>query len=169
MRAKQRASAGADDDDDDDGAGGAGGAGGGGGGGGGEKLSRAENSLSLLTTRFLELLHQAPDNCVDLNEAAEILDTQKRRVYDITNVLEGIGLIEKMSKNKIKWWYDGAAARRRRGGAAARRGAAWILSLAACGAPLPTGGDSARAASSGSRCRAGCAPRRNAARRGAAR
>jgi hypothetical protein len=28
---------------------------------------------------------------------------QKRRIYDITNVLEGIGLIEKKSKNNIKW------------------------------------------------------------------
>ena len=28
---------------------------------------------------------------------------QKRRIYDITNVLEGIGLIEKESKNSIKW------------------------------------------------------------------
>ena len=28
---------------------------------------------------------------------------QKRRIYDITNVLEGIGLIEKYKKNKIKW------------------------------------------------------------------
>ena len=28
---------------------------------------------------------------------------QKRRIYDITNVLEGIGLIEKRSKNSIEW------------------------------------------------------------------
>lgn len=40
---------------------------------------------------------------VDLNEASEILKVQKRRIYDITNVLEGIGLIEKTEKNKIKW------------------------------------------------------------------
>ena len=32
---------------------------------------------------------------------------QKRRIYDITNVLEGIGLIEKETKNTIKWkWVD---------------------------------------------------------------
>lgn len=28
---------------------------------------------------------------------------QKRRIYDITNVLEGIGLIVKYKKNKIRW------------------------------------------------------------------
>lgn len=37
-------------------------------------------------------------------KAAELLEVkQKRRIYDITNVLEGIGLIEKESKNSIKW------------------------------------------------------------------
>lgn len=40
---------------------------------------------------------------LDLNEAASRLDVQKRRIYDITNVLEGIGLIEKRSKNNIAW------------------------------------------------------------------
>lgn len=37
-------------------------------------------------------------------QAADVLDVkQKRRIYDITNVLEGIGLIEKESKNSIRW------------------------------------------------------------------
>ena len=31
------------------------------------------------------------------------LQVQKRRIYDITNVLEGINLIEKKSKNNIQW------------------------------------------------------------------
>jgi hypothetical protein len=39
----------------------------------------------------------------DLNEAAVALRVAKRRVYDITNVLEGIGLIEKKSKNHVHW------------------------------------------------------------------
>jgi len=38
-----------------------------------------------------------------LNEAAFELNVQKRRIYDITNVLEGVGLIEKKSKNVIAW------------------------------------------------------------------
>ena len=32
-----------------------------------------------------------------------LVQVQKRRIYDITNVLEGIGLIEKKSKNNIQW------------------------------------------------------------------
>jgi transcription factor E2F3 len=31
------------------------------------------------------------------------LNIQKRRIYDITNVLEGIGYIEKIGKNRMKW------------------------------------------------------------------
>ena len=39
-------------------------------------------------------------------QAADTLAVrQKRRIYDITNVLEGIGLIEKKSKNSIQWRY----------------------------------------------------------------
>lgn len=34
------------------------------------------------------------------------VQVQKRRIYDITNVLEGIGLIEKTAKNHIRWKYD---------------------------------------------------------------
>lgn len=40
---------------------------------------------------------------IDLNDAAEQLNVQKRRIYDITNVLEGVGLTEKRSKNVIAW------------------------------------------------------------------
>jgi transcription factor E2F3 len=37
------------------------------------------------------------------------MQVQKRRIYDITNVLEGIGLIEKKSKNNIQWKPAAAA------------------------------------------------------------
>ncbi|XP_058535674.1 transcription factor E2F1 [Ochotona princeps] len=68
----------------------------------GEK-SRYETSLNLTTKRFLELLSRSADGVVDLNWAAEVLKVQKRRIYDITNVLEGIHLIAKKSKNHIQW------------------------------------------------------------------
>ena len=78
--------------------------------------SRFEKSLGLLTTRYLQnsvffkfsnsvprfvnLLQEAEDGVLDLKVAADTLNVrQKRRIYDITNVLEGIGLIEKRNKN----------------------------------------------------------------------
>ncbi|CAB3369616.1 Hypothetical predicted protein [Cloeon dipterum] len=73
--------------------------------------SRFEKSLGLLTTRFVTLLQEAKEGILDLKVAADILAVrQKRRIYDITNVLEGIGLIEKKSKNSIQWKGGGPSA-----------------------------------------------------------
>jgi hypothetical protein len=57
----------------------------------------------LLTKKFVQLLKETPTNTVDLNNAATALCVQKRRIYDITNVLEGINLIQKTSKNMVSW------------------------------------------------------------------
>ncbi|XP_066532529.1 transcription factor E2F1 [Hoplias malabaricus] len=65
--------------------------------------SRSDVTLGQLTKRFMDLLHSAPEGILDLNEATQKLGTRKRRVYDITNVLDGIKLIRKTSKNKIEW------------------------------------------------------------------
>ena len=65
--------------------------------------SRADSSLGLLTRKFVSLLRGTPDNALDLNVAAHELGVQKRRVYDITNVLEGIELIHKSNKNQVSW------------------------------------------------------------------
>lgn len=68
--------------------------------------------LTDLTKQFLELIEQAPNGIVDLNETAGRLKVQKRRIYDITNVLEGVGVIEKKGKNSIQWQaQSGTAAR----------------------------------------------------------
>ncbi|CAJ2672788.1 unnamed protein product [Trifolium pratense] len=64
---------------------------------------RYDSSLGLLTKKFINLIKHAEDGILDLNKAAETLEVQKRRIYDITNVLEGIGLIEKNIKNRILW------------------------------------------------------------------
>ncbi|CAG8714939.1 15665_t:CDS:2 [Cetraspora pellucida] len=64
---------------------------------------RYDSSLGLLTKKFVCLLKEAKDGDLDLNTAATALKVQKRRIYDITNVLEGIGLIEKNSKNHVRW------------------------------------------------------------------
>ncbi|KAJ8920561.1 hypothetical protein NQ315_004700 [Exocentrus adspersus] len=53
--------------------------------------------------KFSDLLEKSPNGVVDLNKASQELKVQKRRIYDITNVLEGIGILEKKSKNNIQW------------------------------------------------------------------
>ncbi len=64
---------------------------------------RYDSSLGMLTKRFLNLLQKSENNILDLNQAAVTLSVQKRRVYDIINVLEGIGLVTKVSKSTIQW------------------------------------------------------------------
>lgn len=74
---------------------------------GGEAVTRYDTSLGLLTKKFIDLLTTSPDGVVDLNECSQKLQVQKRRLYDITNVLEGIGMLEKKSKNQIQWSRGG--------------------------------------------------------------
>ncbi|KAI3378640.1 hypothetical protein SNEBB_010882 [Seison nebaliae] len=63
-----------------------------------------EKSLCTLTAKFVQLLKETPGGIMDVKRAAELLCVnQKRRMYDITNVLEGIGLIDKQQKNHIRW------------------------------------------------------------------
>jgi transcription factor E2F3 len=54
---------------------------------------RQDNSLSVLTKKFIELIKEREDYTIDLNEAVDKLRVQKRRIYDITNVLEGINYV----------------------------------------------------------------------------
>ncbi|CAI4227405.1 unnamed protein product [Auanema sp. JU1783] len=63
--------------------------------------SRLDNSLLMTTKKFLSLKDQY--EVLNLNDAAQQLLVPKRRLYDITNVLEGIDLVEKVGKNSIRW------------------------------------------------------------------
>ena len=79
-----------------------------------DRKGRKENGLVELTKKFIDLLKEAASQTLDLNEAVKTLEVQKRRIYDITNVLEGIGLICKVSKNNIRWDGPGSAKSRAR-------------------------------------------------------
>lgn len=65
--------------------------------------SRSDNSLKLLTIKFLEILRQSKNNTIDLKYAVEKLNVVKRRIYDITNILEGLGMLTKESVNVSRW------------------------------------------------------------------
>lgn len=56
------------------------------------------------------MLKAAPNQTIDLNYAVAQLKIQKRRIYDITNVLEGVGLIMKVENNNVAWCSDSAMA-----------------------------------------------------------
>lgn len=67
------------------------------------KSGRYETSLGQLTRKFINLLESSKEGSINLNDASDMLHVQKRRIYDITNVLEGVGLLHKTSKNNIQW------------------------------------------------------------------
>ena len=55
-----------------------------------KKLKRRQiNSLDELTKKFIKYVIEAGDNIINLNEIMKKMKVKKRRIYDITNVLEG--------------------------------------------------------------------------------
>ncbi|XP_049808456.1 uncharacterized protein LOC126251834 [Schistocerca nitens] len=70
--------------------------------------SRKEKSLSLLCDKFLELfpLEVPPDSnlFISLDQAAAQLHTERRRLYDIINVLESLQMASKIGKNSYQWF-----------------------------------------------------------------
>ncbi|MDN5249691.1 MAG: hypothetical protein QWI73_06375, partial [Alphaproteobacteria bacterium] len=68
-----------------------------------QSSKRDENSLYTLTKKFVRIVKNSPDHFVNMSQAAEALNVGKRRIYDITNVLEGLGLVSKWSVNSVKW------------------------------------------------------------------
>lgn len=49
------------------------------------------------------MMKESETGTIDLNQARIIMNVKKRRIYDITNVLEGINYVNKLQKNTIKW------------------------------------------------------------------
>lgn len=54
---------------------------------------RQENSLGELTKNFIRYIREKGNRVVHINEVVKKLKVKKRRIYDITNVLEGTSII----------------------------------------------------------------------------
>ncbi|KFV65059.1 Transcription factor E2F8, partial [Dryobates pubescens] len=69
--------------------------------------SRKEKSLGLLCHKFLarypDYPSSADNNYISLDEVAEELKVERRRIYDIVNVLESLHMVSRLAKNRYAW------------------------------------------------------------------
>ena len=70
----------------------------------GNKKSRQTKSLSLLCERFIGLYSSGYENLISLDEVCSTLGVERRRIYDIVNVLEAVEIVVRKGKNKYAWF-----------------------------------------------------------------
>jgi len=72
-----------------------------------QRYNRKAKSLQLLCSNFLSLfLHKPYNSRIELDKSAYLLQVERRRIYDIVNILEAIKVVEKRDKNIYCWKFD---------------------------------------------------------------
>jgi transcription factor E2F7/8 len=72
--------------------------------------SRKEKSLGVLCSNFFKLYNQDGVDTIGLDNAALRLGVERRRIYDIVNILESVGVLKRKAKNMYSWKGFGAIA-----------------------------------------------------------
>ncbi|XVF58159.1 hypothetical protein PTKIN_Ptkin07bG0040900 [Pterospermum kingtungense] len=64
---------------------------------------RKEKSLGLLCSNFLALYNHDDVQTIGLDDAASKLGVERRRIYDVVNILESVGVVARKGKNQYSW------------------------------------------------------------------
>ncbi|PPE00509.1 hypothetical protein GOBAR_DD02459 [Gossypium barbadense] len=64
---------------------------------------RKEKSLGLLCSNFLALYNHDSVQTIGLDDAASKLGVERRRICDVVNILESIGVVARKGKNQYLW------------------------------------------------------------------
>ena len=65
--------------------------------------NRKEKSLGELCRRFLFLYGTPTKGLLFLDQCTKELGVERRRIYDIINILESFNVIQRSAKNEYKW------------------------------------------------------------------
>ncbi|CAN8260737.1 unnamed protein product [Cochlearia groenlandica] len=65
--------------------------------------SRKEKSLGLLVSNFLRLYNRDDVDLIGLDAASVQLGVERRRIYDVVNILESLGVVARKGKNQYSW------------------------------------------------------------------
>jgi transcription factor E2F7/8 len=65
--------------------------------------NRKDKSLMELTRKFINKFEGAPSTTLMLDRVTSELGVERRRIYDIINIMESLGVVNKIKKNVYQW------------------------------------------------------------------